>query len=218
MMHFCWLPPERLRMPASGPSVFTPRRSIDSFTSLRSRPTESSPPETASASVHIETFSRTVIWSKSPSRLRSSVTRAMPARVASAGCRKATGFPSSLIVPVGECGLVPNRHSSSSVRPAPISPAMPSTSPRRNSNEMSSSRHSRAWPGQGRCNLSTARTTSPGVRPSARSSSSISRPTMACVMPFGSVSSRSNVPTCRPSRRTVILSLRRKTSSILWEM
>ena len=74
-------------------------------------------------------FSATVISVKRPSALRSSVTSATPAAIASPGLRNRPGRPSSVIVPVGGYGLAPKRASSSSVRPAPSSPATPSTSP-----------------------------------------------------------------------------------------
>ena len=95
------------------------------------------PPGASSARVQSVIFSPTVISANSPSRLRSSVTRAMPARVASAGWANLTSRPSSTMRPDGGSGLAPNRHSSSSVRPAPIRPAMPRISPRRSGKLMS---------------------------------------------------------------------------------
>ena len=82
-------------------------------------------------------FSATVMRSKRPRVLRSSVTMAIPALIASSGCVNRTGRPSSRIVPAGGNGLAPKIASSSSVRPAPSSPATPTTSPARTENVMS---------------------------------------------------------------------------------
>ena len=49
-------------------------------------------------------FSRTLSCGKRPSRLRSSVTSATPARLASAGDAKWTSLPSSTICPDGGLG------------------------------------------------------------------------------------------------------------------
>ena len=67
-------------------------------------------------------FSVTVMRSKRPRALRSSVTMAIPALIARSGWVKRTGFPSSRIVPDGGNGLAPKMASSSSVRPAPSKP------------------------------------------------------------------------------------------------
>ena len=96
-----------------------------------------------------------------PKRFRSSVTRPSFAAHASRGWRKSTGCPSNSTRPCGFSTAAPNKHSSNSVRPAPIRPAMPKTSPRLSSNEISLSRQARACPGQGSDKFSTRSNTSP---------------------------------------------------------
>ncbi len=116
----------------------------------------------------------------------------MPARQASAGWRNSAGRPSSRTSPDGALVPTPNRHSSSSVRPAPISPAMPRISPRRSVKLMFLSRQPRAWPGQGSDKSSNLQ--APARRParaSPRCVSSISRPTIRCVTSRGVVAVRS---------------------------
>ena len=81
-------------------------------------------------------FSATVMRSNRPRVLRSSVTMAIPALIASSGWVNRTGRPSSRIVPAGRAGPAPKMASSSSVRPAPSSPATPRTSPARTENVM----------------------------------------------------------------------------------
>ena len=109
MMHFCWLPPERLVTGASPPAVLIASSLIDHSTARRSArgSISGTAPKVSSGRRRIVMFSATVIWSNRPRVLRSSVTMAMPARIASSGWRKRTGRPSRRIVPAGGDGLAP---------------------------------------------------------------------------------------------------------------
>ncbi len=73
---------------------------------------------------------------KAPDFLRSSVRNAMPRAMASPGWRSCTRAPSRWTSPAS-AGTMPNSDSITSVRPEPISPATPSTSPARTSNDTS---------------------------------------------------------------------------------
>ncbi len=129
-IHFCWFPP--LSDPIGGvrPAVLIPRLLTIEPLSCRSFDRLSIGPMRASLSEHVEMFRPTFMVLKIPKRLRSSVTSARPALSASAGCLGWINSPSRRISPVGSKAVAPKRHSSSSVRPAPIKPAIPSTSPR----------------------------------------------------------------------------------------
>ncbi len=131
MIAFCWLPPLRLVMGVSMLGVFTPSWSTVCWAMARSPAERINPSRVASSNMQRVMLWPTLRLAKIPSRLRSSVTRATPARIAAAGWRKQTSRPSSRIVPSGTSALEPNKHSKSSVRPAPIRPATPTISPRR---------------------------------------------------------------------------------------
>ena len=80
MMHFCWLPPERLVIAAPPPAVLIASRSIDSATARASARPSIRPPRVRASRRRIVMFSATVIALKRPSALRSSVTSATPGR------------------------------------------------------------------------------------------------------------------------------------------
>ena len=113
-------------------------RSTNVPTSSRSRAGRNRPNRVARCKHGRLTFSATLIESTRPSALRSSGASAIPAPIASRGRanrhRLAGDDESS---PVDVCGCSPKMVCSSSVRPAPISPNRPSTSPRRTANETS---------------------------------------------------------------------------------
>ena len=91
-MHFCWLPPERLVTGTSPPAVLIASSLIDQSTARRlgARVDQRRRP-VSSGRRRIVMFSATVIRSKRPSVLRSSVTSATPAAIASSGCVNRTG-------------------------------------------------------------------------------------------------------------------------------
>ena len=92
-------------------------------------------------------FSRTTICGNNPSRLRSSVTIATPARRTVRGLAEADQSVIQQNRSFRGFGAGPNRHSSNSVRPAPMRPATPSISPRCRFRVMSFSRQVRvSWP------------------------------------------------------------------------
>ena len=130
-MHFCWLPPERVVTGTSPPAVLIASSLTERATARFSARGSTSGPIVSSGSRRSVMFWATVMPSKRPSVLRSSVVMAIPALIAWSGCVNRTGLPSSRIAPVGWYGLAPKIASSNSVRPAPSSPATPSTSPAR---------------------------------------------------------------------------------------
>src|SRR5450631_561404 len=77
----------------------------------------------------INIFSRTLAFRYKPVNFRSSVSKAMPPRMASAGELILTGFPPIWMDPPRD-RVTPKTASISSVRPAPIRPATPRISPR----------------------------------------------------------------------------------------
>ena len=129
-MHFCWLPPERLVTGASPPAVLIASSLIDPATAGRSACDRSGPNGQLGEAADRDVLGHGHLVEEAQG-LRSSVTMAMPASIASSGVRNRDGLPSSRIVPDGGCGLAPKIASSSSVRPAPRRPATPRTSPAR---------------------------------------------------------------------------------------
>ena len=122
--HFCWLPPERLRMSASG---FAGRMSSalihlsTSSSAVRRGSRRAQPRRACSASTML---SRTVRSPMRPSPLRSSEEKAMRSAMAASGLRSFTGRPSISTVPES-ARSAPNSSRASSVRPDPSSPASP---------------------------------------------------------------------------------------------
>ena len=151
-------------------------------------------------------FSRTAISSTSPCCLRSSGTSARPAEMASIGDRGVTGRPATATAPP-TAGVIPNSVVNSSVRPAPTSPAMPTISPARTSNE------SGCFGWAGVRNSRAASTTSPGRWLGRRASRSMSRPTIIRIIRSCSIPARSAIsPAFRPSRSTTTRSASSLTS------
>ena len=106
-------------------------------------------------------------------------------------------------------GSIPKRASPTSVRPAPISPAKPSTSPRCTSKLTS-------WNAPSRASPRTEMIRSPCGSSGRGIISPISRPTISAIAPCGVASARGLVEIRRPSRNTVTLSAISKTSSRRW--
>ncbi len=153
-----------------------------------------------------------------PWRLRSSGTIAMPARIASSGERTLSGLPSSITVALLVPGYAPNTACMSSVRPAPTRPATPTISPRRTANDTSSTRFLRGLVTSKHVTLRASNTTSPTACSSHGKSCVISRPTIIWMMRSVVSVLMGAVPTCRPSRITVMVSHTASTSSSLCEM
>ena len=82
-------------------------------------------------------LSSTLIDSTTPESLRSSGTIAIPAVIAAAGWLRLTCLPRTTTSPAVVC-RAPKIASSSSVRPAPTSPARPTISPARTVNDTGS--------------------------------------------------------------------------------
>ncbi len=142
-----------------------------------------------------------------PSRLRSSGQRPTPAAMASRGLRKATGLPSMVSVPA-ERRSAPAIRRSSSERPEPTRPAMPSTSPLCRRKETSRTRDT--------AELSpTASSLTSSVANDRWVSWLSSRPTISETISFWSTPARLREPTTAPSRMMVARWPMRNTSSIL---
>ena len=104
---------------------------------------------------------------------------------------------------------LPKISCASSVRPAPIRPPKPTTSPARISNDTSS------WIALDTC--STVSTGAPGALRLREYIASSWRPTIMRTSSFSSVSPASFTPTSRPSRSTATRSAMRKISFIRCE-
>ena len=203
---FCWLPPERNcaswsiaraetsseeRMPGTSRRAADVRRGKTARTTPRA-------------------LSRIVWLSARPVALRSSVIIARPDRIAWRGERGLSGLPSSSISPRVN-GRTPKIASSSSVRPDPWRPEMPTISPARRVRSTPSTYPLPA--------LRSSRRGSPGSTPSTLSGKNdeIERPTMSRTSDASSSSAAGWVVTCWPSFRTVMVSQRSKTSLRRWE-
>ena len=132
----------------------------------------------------------------------------MPLAMASRGERGARNSPCTRSVPLAIRSM-PNSAAPSSLRPLPTSPAMPRTSPRRNSND--------TFLSFAVVRFSAARTASPAGRRAARAVIRNSRPTIMRISSFTLAPAISTVPMVSPSRNTVARSQMRKISSILCE-
>ena len=161
----------------------------------------------------------------SPSRARSSPRSARPCVIASAGLRIVTGAPATMTVPERRPGAAPKSVINNSVRPAPIRPPIPSTSPARTLKLTSSSSSRWAsgvdrtspWPDGRACGSSTVRcltssTTAPGAGRGGGNSVSTVRPTIHETTRASSSDAVSALPTVLPSRSTVMRSAMRNTS------
>ena len=118
---FCWLPPDSDPMGAPPPEVFTVTLRMLSSTNRRSARLLVNSPRVKLRIEASDRFWPTLMVWTSPSRCRSSGTRARPRAMRSAMERWDISCPSSTIWPPLARSR-PAQASSSSVRPAPISP------------------------------------------------------------------------------------------------
>ena len=133
MMHFCWLPPLRLVIGGVDAGRLHAELLDDARGHLRfAAAIDQAGRARLRRSVQSVMFSPTVICGEQAEPL------AIFGHQRDAGAHRLRPdgetrrrWPSSRIAPVRRVGTAPNRHSSSSVRPAPIRPAMPRISPRR---------------------------------------------------------------------------------------
>ncbi len=220
---FCWLPPDSEPPIASGPDAFTPRSLICRSASERSAIGRSQVPGKIRSCTAIVMLSAIGISRITPWRRRSSGTYAMPRATASRGDPMVTGFPASSISPES-AGVNPKRIRASSVRPAPIKPAIPTISPVPTSSVMSRS------PIDEHPRRRTDSIVAPGRVEGGGSIDATSRPTISWISSFSvsvgpdrsgsdpSAFRTPRVPTLSPSRRTVTRSASAKISSSRWEM
>ena len=221
MTHFCWLPPERL-VTAGAVAGALMREPVDgrrAGAASRSAVDQAEPRESVPRAA-IVMFSATASRSSRPCVLRSSVTRATPARDRLAGRaeprrarrradrRRRGGRPA------------PKRASSSSVRPAPSSPATPRTSPRADARSVDVAQDGAA--ARGGLEREARRPRAPSApaalaRAGRSARRSRGRPSSGSTC-AGSVSARARWRRSRPSRSTVTRSARVNTSFILCEM
>ncbi len=146
-----------------------------------------------------------------PSARRFSVTKAMPLRMLSRGEWPGSARRRLRYRPVS-CGSRPNRMRASSVRPEPIRPKTPSTSPAWRAKLMSATMPARRTP---------SALEEDAIRGGDRrggKSWSIGRPTIVVIMPGMSKSLRGPLATSAPSRRMAMSSASRMTSPRMCEM
>lgn len=136
----------------------------------------------------MDVFSATLRIRTRPSAWRSSGASPMPTSIASRGRRALGRFPPMLISPA-VAGRSPKTTFASSVRPAPTSPASPTTSPAR-AEKLTS------WC-QAECSPRTSSTTSPTVRWERVKVSSSSRPTISRTISSSVVVSASRIAITR---------------------
>ena len=154
--------------------------------------------------------------------LRSSGTKAAPARRRRVGPARPIASPSIRIAPALADSTSPVSAAISSDCPSPATPAMPTTSPPRTSSD----RSTRLMPNSeaaGRFRRSTFRRTGPGSAPDSaegpcRSTQAISSPTIISAIERAVSALGSQWATTRPSRRMVAASQSALTSSSLCEM
>ncbi len=145
--------------------------------------------------------------SSSPSACRSSVTIAQPADTASAGERKARGFAMRRVTTDPAVAVsAPKIARSSSVRPAPTRPVMPSRSPARTCSDTLSTIPADS-PCTSRATSSRVYETNPACPLRADS------PLIASTAASAECSEVCHVPTRMPSRKTVVRSAILATSS-----
>ncbi len=134
MTTFCWLPPDRKRTSWPVPREVSRTRSSSSARARASGGRS----RAGTALVTSRTLSRTDWRSASPSALRSSLTSAIPARIACRGRRGRSRLPPTVISPAVN-GSAPNRARARALRPEPWSPPTPRISPARRDRVMSAS-------------------------------------------------------------------------------
>ena len=215
---FCWLPPDSSRIFCSAPVALMPSRFMNRSTISRCFARSTMPARVSVGSAASVRFSRTDSSGMIPSPLRSSDTKAIPARMASSGVRGFSRFPSICMAP-SSGGSAPKMARAVSVRPEPSSPATPRISPLRTSSVTPRS----FWPRR------SPSVRSSGAVPSASAwwpanpvvpcrSSSRALPSIRQTRSSRSSSARRWVPTSLPSRSTVTRSHTAYSSSKRWLM
>ncbi len=132
---FCWLPPESVPAIVIGEFALTRSDSIMLLVAILSRARcVINAPEICFNPASVE-LSKIVCSKIKPNRLRSSVTKPMPWLIASDGESMLVLFPSTKISPEELPRHAPKIAIKSSLRPAPIKPEMPRTSPLWTENE-----------------------------------------------------------------------------------
>ena len=163
-------------------------------------------------------FSRASKGSTSPRRCRSSGTCATPSRrMRALSARRPPSMVRPARVSRPSCiGVIPASTSRSTDWPLPETPATPSTSPARSSNETASSR---AVPAPSRqVRSSTLSATAPGSPFSRSGSSTTSCPTISSASCSRVVRDGFRCPTILPDRITETVSQTAMTSASLWVM
>ena len=153
-----------------------------------------------------------------PNRFLSSVTKPMPFFIASKGEFIFACSPSTKISHEFLPCHAPKIVIKSSLRPAPINPAMPRTSPFLTEKETSSTSFLFGLSASKAVRFLTSKTVSPNSCKASGKISPTSRPTIKEITLFLSNVEAFSVPTVFPSRKTVIRSLIINTSSSLCEM
>ncbi|VEB43918.1 Uncharacterised protein [Chromobacterium violaceum] len=152
---FCWLPPDSDLTSSSASRVRMRSWAIKPSTARFSSAALTTPSRAYWSRCTRVAFSRSDMPSTNPLLLRSSGTKPRPAAMASPGAATFNSLPSSSTRPAVR-RLAPNSVFRMSLRPEPISPAMPSTSPARTSKPMPAIMFSSA-------RFSTFSLTSPGA-------------------------------------------------------
>ena len=216
MMTFCWLPPESEVIGLSARGVLIDIRPIISrtFRPSPARPMCRPRLTIRQSPARVMLLDTDMVWTR-PSRCRSSGTREMPLRIRCWMSEPAMLPPSRSTSPVA-LACRPMMISSTSVRPAPMSPNSPRTSPLRSWKEMPS-RVIRPV-GDGSLRSFTSRMGSPMACWPPRKTLLASSPIMVRTIQRRSTSAMGLWSMSRPSRSTVMKSPIRISSSMRWEM
>ena len=207
---FCWLPPDSVSTIASGPGILIRSRSTYVPNALRSAASETKLTRENRSRFGRPKFAREVWPSTSPWPLRSSVSRPMPARIASRGCPSRNCTPSNSTEPRSRRSA-PNSRRTVSVRPAPTRPVMARISPARTENDTSRTAEPLVRP-------FTIRRTGPAGTSRAGNSLSSLRPTIISIRASRSTSATARVATWAPSRMTITRPAMLNISSSRWLM
>ncbi len=205
---FCWLPPESLRTSCSIEGVRTRSRSVYSWASSRSAPRLTKRKRRRRSRTTVLVLSRMERCRNRAWALRSSGARPRPARTAAPGLPVRRGRPSRVTVPE-RTGRSPARARASSERPAPMSPARPTTSPAWTCRLMS-------WTSSV-VTFRTSRTRRSVATRVRENMADRSRPTIRRTRSPSVVVAASWTPARVPSRRTAMRSASWKISCIRWE-
>src|SRR3954470_18029267 len=207
---FCWLPPDSV--PTLSPSrwYLSCRRAAHSSASEFSAPLRISPVRASARSRVSDTLRAIERSITSPCWRRSSGTKPSPARMAASGGPRGSCRPATSTRPASALSM-PKIARATSLRPAPTSPASATISPARTSKLTSVKTPSRV----SRWTLSIV---APASASSLGNSAESSRPTIRRTTSSGVISAVVASWTTSPSRITVTVSQRAKTSSRRCEM